>query len=338
VTSDRFQLEVLRRLDADETAAVTLLVERATEADGVRPLSEHVSLHLRYGGDTGVRHVLIYGDGRGDRPHLAGYAHLDTTDAVAGSSSELVVDPAWRRQGIGHALVKAVRNETPDGRLRLWAHGEHTAASRLALSLGFSVSRELWQMRRSLFAPLPRPELPDGVTVRTFRPGQDDAAWVALNARAFADHPEQGGMTHHDLDRRMAEPWFDPAGFFLAERTDAGGADPRLVGFHWTKVHGGDHTHEGDGDHHHDHPHPDHLHAEHGHEPIGEVYVVGVDPAEQGHGLGRALTLVGLRHLRSLGLREVMLYVEADNRPAITVYERLGFTHWDTDVMFGSPD
>jgi len=343
-----FHLEVLRRLDADETAAVTLLVERATEADGVRPLSEHVSLHLRYGGDSGVRHLLLYGDGTGDKPHLAGYAHLDVTDAVAGSSSELVVDPRWRRQGVGRALVTAVRAETPDGRLRLWAHGEHTAAARLAASLGLTVSRELWQLRRSLFAPLARPQLPPGVTVRAFRPGSDERDWVALNALAFADHPEQGAMTNADLGRRMAEPWFDPAGFFLAERPDPASGGSRLIGFHWTKVHGGQgHSH-----------HEDELWApespelpelpepreaqeprehSHGHEPIGEVYVVGVDPAERGHGLGRALTLVGLHHLRSLGLREVMLYVEADNTAALAVYERLGFTHWDTDLMFGTP-
>ena len=344
-----FHLEVLRRLDADETAAVTLLVERATEADGVRPLSEHVSLHLRYGGDAGVRHLLLYGEGRGEQPHLAGYAHLDITDEVAGSSSELVVDPAWRRQGVGRSLVGAVQQETPDGRLRLWAHGDHSAASQLATSLGFTVSRELRQLRRSLFAPLPRPETLEGVTIRTFRPGEDDKAWVALNALAFADHPEQGVMTTDDLEHRMGEPWFDPAGFFLAERANPSTGTAELVGFHWTKVHGGDaHTHEGGepeasrsqhvehGPF--DHELPDHLHSDHGHEPIGEVYVVGVAPSERGRGLGRALTLIGLHYLRSLGLRDVMLYVEADNAAALAVYGRLGFTHWDTDVMFRSPD
>lgn len=329
MTDGAFQLKVLPRLDADEIAAVTLLIERASEADGTRPLSEHVSLHLRYGGDRTVKQLLMYGDGSADRPHLAGYAHLDSTDRVAGSSSELVVDPAWRRRGVGRALVEAVRRETPDGRLRLWAHGEHDAAAALAASLGFTVSRELWQMRRSLFAYLARPEVPAGVTIRTFRPGIDDDAWVQLNAQAFVDHPEQGAMSDDDLHQRIGEPWFDPVGFFLAERHDLDGT-PRLVGFHWTKVHGGDtHTH--------DHEGSDEHHPTHGHEAMGEVYVVGVHPSEQGQGLGRALTLWGLHHLRSLGLTEVMLYVEADNKPAIAVYERLGFTHWDTDVMFAAP-
>lgn len=330
-TPAHVQLEVLGPLDPDETAAVALLVERATEVDGVRPLSEHVSLHLRHGGDAPVRNLLLWVPDPGDRPQLAGYAHLDVTDAVAGSSAELVVDPAWRDRGVGRALLTGVRAETPDGRLRLWAHGEHPAAARLAASTGLSRTRTLFQMRRSLYAPLPRPRLPDGVTVRAFRPGVDDDAWLDLNARAFAGHPEQARWTAADLAVRLAEPWFDPAGFFLAGRGD------RLVAFHWTKVHGG-HHHPGDTDHDHLHEiHHEHGHDEHGHEPIGEVYVVGVDPAEQGHGLGRAMTLVGLRHLRSLGLQDAMLYVDADNTAAIAVYERLGFTRWDTDVMYAAP-
>jgi mycothiol synthase len=154
--------------------------------------------------------------------------------------------------------------------------------------------------------------------VRTFEPGRDDKAWVDLNATVFADHPEQGGWTVDDLHRRVAEPWFDPHGFFLAERDD------RLVGFHWTKVHGG-HTHDTAGGH---------ASDEHGHAPIGEVYVVGVDPSEQGTGLGKALTIVGLRHLRQLGLPDAMLYVDGDNEAAIRLYTGLGFTRWETDVMF----
>jgi mycothiol synthase len=160
-------------------------------------------------------------------------------------------------------------------------------------------------------------------------PGADDQAWVAVNALVFADHPEQGSLTIDDLHRRMAEPWFDPAGFFLAER------DGLLVGYHWTKVHGGDHEPHAPID---GHSHGDGVgQHHHGHELIGEVYVVGVHPSEQGTGLGRALILTGLHHLRSRGLLEVMLYVDADNGRAITAYERLGFTHWDSDVQFRSP-
>jgi mycothiol synthase len=334
-TDTDVRVEVVGRLDPAEIDRVWMLIERATETDGVRPLSEHVALHLRHGGDDRVRNVLLYTAG----DHLAGYAHLDITDVVEGSSAELVVDPELRGRHLGRILVAHVLAETPDGRLRLWSHGEHPAAAALSAAMGFTRMRSLWQLRRSLFAPLPAPVVPPGVEIRTFRPGVDDKAWLALNARAFASHPEQGTWTVADLDQRIAEPWFSAEGFFLAERPDQGG---RLVGFHWTKVHGEvEHVHghrnQGEPAHEHgqEHPHEgDHAGQLHGHDPIGEVYVVGVDPGEQGNGLGRALTLVGLRHLRALGLPDAMLYVDADNTPAIRLYTDLGFTRWDSDVMF----
>ncbi|MGN6333379.1 MAG: mycothiol synthase [Motilibacteraceae bacterium] len=322
------RVEVVQRLDPAVLPAVTDLVEAATDADGVSPLSEHVALHLRHGGDVGALNVLVWaGDGR-EAGSLAAYGHLDATDQVEGASAELVVDPARRRRGYGRTLVRTLLEHAPDGRLRLWAHGRGSSAAELSRALGFVVVRELWQMRRPLHTALPAPSLPEGVTLRTFRPGEDDEAWVALNARAFADHPEQGTWTLRDLRRRMAEPWFDPEGFFLAERATPQG--PRLVAFHWTKVHGGaeHHEHEGIGPH---------SHEAHGHDAIGEVYVVGVDPAEQGHGLGRAMTLVGLRHLRHRGLPTAMLYVDAGNAAAVAVYTALGFTTWDVDAMFSRP-
>ena len=162
-------------------------------------------------------------------------------------------------------------------------------------------------MRRSLYAQLPRPELPDGIALRAFRPGEDDERWVALNARAFADLPDQGRWTLNDLHVRMAEPWFDPSGFILAER------DGAVAGFHWTKVHGD---------------------AGHDHAPIGEVYVLGVDPDAHGLGLGRALTLAGLRYLRGRGLDQAMLYVDEANTRAVTLYRNLEFARWSTDVLF----
>ena len=211
------RVEVVGLLSEDEVRAVADLVEAATEVDGVRPLSEHVMLHLRYGGDAPVRNVLIYGSegsSIGSDEHdtdggqrLAAYGHLDVTDEVAGASAEVVVHPLARHHGLGHLLVATTIAETPDGRLRLWSHGEHPGAAALAASMGFSQSRALWQMRRSLYATLPEPKLPDGVTVRTFEPGRDDDAWVRLNALAFRDHPEQGGWDADDLHRRMSEPW-----------------------------------------------------------------------------------------------------------------------------------
>jgi mycothiol synthase len=330
---------------------VLALVSAATEEDGVGPLSEHVMLHLRYGGDPRARNLLLY-----SQRELAGYAHLDPTDPVEGPSGELVIHPAHRGQGMGLELTRALVAEAGDQPLRLWAHGDLPAATRLATAAGFGRVRALWQMRRSLQARLGRPQLADGLTIRTFEAGRDEDQWLAVNSKAFSRHPEQGGWTRVDLDQREREPWFDPDGFFLAER---GG---RIVGFHWTKIHGraaetaghagpGQAAEETPG--HHGPGHVPGRDAEqpaarrqegaagrgttdHGHEPIGEVYVVGVDPAERGGGLGRALTVIGLRYLRSRGLFQVMLYVDETNIAAIGLYESLGFTHWDTDVMFSN--
>ncbi len=304
------QVRVSGPLPAEQAAEVLDLVRRAAEEDGVSPLSEHVMLHLRYGGDPRARNVLLWQEGT-----LAGYGHLDPTDPVEGPAGEMVIDPAARRHGLGVILGGALASEASPAGLRLWAHGDLPAATRLAAAAGFQRSRALWQMRRSLQTRIGRPQFADGISVRPFRIGQDEDAWVALNRRAFARHPEQGAWTRDDLDMREREPWFDPAGFFLAER------DGQLVGFHWTKIHGGREPDDADG---------------HGHEPIGEVYVVGVDPAARGTGLGRALTLAGLRYLRARGLAQVMLYVDETNTAAIGLYESLGFTHWDTDVMFSS--
>jgi mycothiol synthase len=285
--------------------------------DGDYPLSEHVVLHVRHGGDADVRHLLIRDGDAVDAP-VIGYAHVDVTDQVVGSSAEMAVHPDHRRRGLGRALVEAALEESPDGRLRLWAHGEHPGSAALARH-GFTRARVLFQMRRSLFTPVPAPELPAGVRLRPFQVRRDEAAWIRVNNRAFSEHPDQGRWTERDLQLREAEPWFDPAGFLLAERR----TDGALLGFHWTKVHGADPL-DGPGTH-------DHEHA---HEPIGEVYVLGVDPAGQGLGLGRALTLAGLRHLRGRGLAQAMLYVDESNTTAVRLYESLGFTRWSTDICF----
>lgn len=301
------QIVALPRLTPDESATAIALVERVTDNDGMRPISEHVWLHLREGGDSHSQHLLA----RDLEGGLVGYAHLDITDEVEGPSAELAVDPRARHSGTGRLLVERLIELSPDGRLRLWAHGEQAGAIRLATSMGFTLNRVLWQMRRSLFAPLPRAEFPADVQVRPFRPGVDEQAWLDLNARAFVALPDQGSMTRADLDRRLNEDWFSADGFLMAWSGE------QLVGFHWTKVHG----YVGPG-------------AAHDHESIGEVYVVGVDPSRRGQGLGRALTLAGLHHLRTLGLRQAMLYVDATNTSAISLYETLGFARWDTDVLF----
>ncbi|MCX4533710.1 mycothiol synthase [Streptomyces sp. NBC_00841] len=295
------EIQTLDELSPDQAGAVLDLLGEATRADGRPAVSEQGRLQLRGGPREGVRHLLLTSTGT-----LVGYAQLEDTDPVEAPAAELVVHPAYRGQGHGRALGAALLAATGK-RLRVWAHGGKSAARHLAQVLGLSLFRELRQLRRPL-SPLdiPEPVLPPGVTVRTFVPGQDDAAWLAVNSAAFAHHPEQGSLTQRDLDDRKGEPWFDPKGFFLAERETEGGTE--LVGFHWTKVH-----------------------AE---EQLGEVYVVGIRPDAQGGGLGKALTAIGLRHLAAEGLPTAMLYVDADNPAALTVYERMGFATHEVDLMY----
>ncbi|WP_405862205.1 mycothiol synthase [Streptomyces sp. NBC_01515] len=292
-------IETYSALTPDQAEAVLALIAEAARVDGQQAVSEQGRLRIRGGERDGVSHLLLtLGE------ELVGYAQLEDTDPVEAPAAELVVHPSHRGHGHGRALGAALLAASGK-RLRVWAHGGHAAARHLAQVLGLTMFRELRQLRRPLTdLELPDPVLAEGVTVRTFVPGVDDAAWLAVNAAAFAHHPEQGSLTQGDLDDRKSEAWFDPSGFFLAER------DGDLVGFHWTKVH-----------------------AE---EQLGEVYVVGVLPGAQGGGLGKALTTIGLRHLALQGLPTAMLYVDADNKAAVSVYERLGFTTYETDLMYRS--
>ncbi|MEU9145203.1 mycothiol synthase [Streptomyces sp. NPDC048349] len=293
------QIETLDELTEEQAQAVLALIADAARTDGTTSVSEQGRLQLRGGPREGIRHFLLTEGGR-----LAGYGQLEDTDPVEAPAAELVVHPALRGRGHGRALGTALLAASGK-RIRVWAHGGKSAARHLAQVLGLTLFRELRQLRRPLGPdadPLPEPVLPEGVTVRTFVPGTDDAAWLAANAAAFAHHPEQGSLTQRDLNDRIAQPWFDPKGFFLAERAG------ELVGFHWTKIHRA--------------------------EELGEVYVVGVRPGAQGGGLGKALTTIGLRHLAAAGLPTAMLYVDADNPAALAVYEGMGFTTHEVDLMY----
>ncbi|MFI1970224.1 mycothiol synthase [Streptomyces cinnamoneus] len=295
--SGQRRIEVCEELSSGQLEEVRGLIAEAAAVDGQPAVSEQGRLQLK-GRREGVRHVLLRDADGG----LAGYGQLEENDPVEAPAGEFVVHPDRRGYGHGRALGAALLHESGK-RLRVWAHGGHPAARHLAQVLGMSLFRELRQMRRPLAdLDLAEPVLPEGVTVRTFRPGEDDAAWLAVNAEAFAHHPEQGSLTQRDLDDRKAEGWFDPEGFFLAEK---GG---ELVGFHWTKVHAA--------------------------QGLGEVYVLGVRPGAQGGGLGKSLTAIGLRHLAARGLPTAMLYVDADNAAAVAVYERLGFLTHETDLMY----
>lgn len=284
-------------LTEPERRQVADLQVRAVAADGVAPLSEQTVLNLTAGGGS-VRHVLLYAAER-----LAGYAQVEGGED---GSAELVVDPEQRRQGWGAALLQTALEAEPAA--RVWAHGNLPGAQALAGRAGLAVVRELHKMSRPLTSQdAAAPVLPEGFTARAFVPGQDEQAWLATNAAAFAHHPEQGRLTLADLQDRMAQPWFDPAGFILVQDDTA--PDGEVAAFHWTKVDPATPT-------------------------TGEVYVVGVHPAYQGRGLGRPLTRFGLAHLAARGLDTVVLYVDGDNAAALRTYRGLGFGSIMVDVMY----
>ncbi len=281
-------------LTGGQQREVVELSSEATQFDGVAPLGEHVLLEL---GQQRTQHLLAVDDAG----QLAGYLNLGP------EMSELVVRPKLRRRGTGGALIRAALDRT-GGRGQFWAHGTLVAARATAAAFGMFAVRELIQMRRSL-RDVPEAGIGEGVHIRTYAGPEDDPELLRVNNAAFAWHPEQGGWTQDDIDQRRRQPWFDPGGVFLAVTDDG-----RLLGFHWTKVHG-------DAD-----------------EGLGEVYILGVDPAAQGRGLGRTLTAVGMRALaqRLAGAPDpvVMLYVESDNRAAIRTYEALGFSVHGVDTAF----
>jgi mycothiol synthase len=288
-------------LSDDEQRRIRELIAAARTADGVAPVGDQVLRELSH---DRTRHLIA-----ADGDDVVGYLNLTEVPAMA----ELVVHPSARRNGIGSAMARAGLSEGGDG-ARIWAHGNLGPARATAAALGLVVARELMQMCRPL-TDLPTATTPEGVRIETYSGPGDDAEVLRVNNAAFAWHPEQGGWTEADIAERRGESWFDPAGLFMAvdERTG------KLLGFHWTKVHAAPRGEMHSGD-------------------LGEVYVLGVDPAAQGRGLGATLTLIGLHHLakRLSGSARptVLLYVEADNSAAIKTYQRLGFEAFSVDAAY----
>jgi mycothiol synthase len=297
VTGTEIQrVETLTEEQADEVRRIVAEASRRPgDALANPPINERGMLHLRSSSPFG--HLIAVRDGT-----LVGYAQIDQSDDHVGAE---LVTAAGEPDDLGGELLSEIEQLAGTRRVLLWAHGSASVAGIAAQRANYRQTRVLLQMRRSLTdLEITAIEPPAGVTIRPFVPGADDRSWLAVNARAFADHPEQGSWTQDDLDQRLQAPWFDPAGFLLAER------GTELLGYHWTKIHS-------------EQP-----------EPIGEVYVLGVDPAAQGMKLGSLLLNAGLAYLRDRGLKSVLLYSEESNTKAVRLYEKRGFTVVATDIQY----
>jgi mycothiol synthase len=298
-------LQHLNSLSKFQQDGVIQLINAATQQDGTPPISEHIVLHLRHGGDKSDSHLIIESENK-----VIGYAHIDDTDLVAGPSVELVVHPEHRKSGYGKELLNKAK-EICGSQMRLWAHGDLSAAQKLAEENGFERIRTVIQMRKDLADVHTHQH---NFEIRTFLPGIDNNEWLSLNNQAFKDHPEQGNWSNKDLETRLDESWFDPNGFFVAIE------DSKMIGFTWTKIHGG-----------HSHKHEDEP-EQHDHDPIGEIYITAV--SKSGVGLGKVLTETALAYLKRSGLTSAMLYVDSDNQKALNLYKSLGFIESAQDVMY----
>jgi mycothiol synthase len=290
--SELLTIEVAAEPTETEINGVLQLVADAEPVDQMRTLNEAALLRLRRPHPT-TRHLLV---SEGER--LVAYAQLES--GAEWSAGQLLVSPGDRRRGIGTQLLQRLIMESSSP-LRVWAMGDTPAARALAGTVGMTRQRELLIMERRLDEELPEPVIPAGVQIRTFVPGQDEPEWLQVNAAAFAHHPEQALIDRDDLADRMAEPWFDAEGFFVAT------IDDTMAGFHWTKQH---------------------------QDQLGEVYVLGIAPSAAGRGLGKALLATGLRSLQQRGSTRVQLYVEADHHAAIELYLTYGFATVSRDVMY----
>ena len=313
------RLETPDPADVSAFSEAEALAARAARADGQPPFNDQTMLDARAGAFR--LHTAFAGE------------TLVAVAAVSDDSLELVVDPDSRRRGYGTELLERLLTEaTPP---YAWAHGDHPASRRLAATHGFTAIRNLLQLRMPLDARRLSNHAERGVSkhprvtgfdthgeaallnqrdgeatrpatahLDSFRPGDDDADWVALNARVFAGHPEQGRLSIDDLHARMDEPWFEADDFVVARS-----AEGVLVGYNWLKIDPEDPS-------------------------VGEIYVIGVDSAEAGRGLGRELMNAGLERLGERGCTVAALYVDEENPAAVALYRSLGFTDFTVDVQY----
>lgn len=302
--SSSVEVSTVDSLTQDQQEQVFKIVKYATQVDSVNPLNEHAELHLKHGGDQPISHILATKEGV-----VVGYGHLDQTDLVAGPAAEIIVDPNFRNQGIAKLILKRIEELSKPKPVRLWAHGNVFAAMQFAKKLNYQPIRELIQLKFSLLNVISDYNFANEFKVSTYQGYEDNETVLQINKNSFSELPDQAAWNKQDLQLRLDEHWFDPEGLLIMRKDDA------PVAFCWTKIH---------------------THDEAEHQPLGEIYVLAVSPEFQNRGLGKQLMLWGLHHLRTKGLSEAILYVDAKNVKAMKIYQEIGFVHSGSDTLYKS--
>jgi mycothiol synthase len=300
------EVSVLRPVAPDDIDTLRTLAALAEQSAGHPVLGDSVWRDLN--APSTATALVVARDG----PNIGGVLHIGPTASptAPGVRFSVAVAPGSPVGEVGRALVDTALADARGrdaGPVELLVFGADETWDTVAADLGLRPARDLLQLRVPL--PAAPPRWPPSVRVRPFEPGSDEDGWLVVNNRAFVDDPDQGGWDPESLRGREREPWFDPAGFLLA-------FDERgLAGFCWTRLH----------------PSAPPLVVE----TAGEIYVIGVDPDRRGIGLGRALVLGGLDDLHERrGATTGMLFVDAGNEPAVSLYTSIGFSRARVDRAY----
>jgi mycothiol synthase len=295
--SDEVEIQTLHEPAETDVRGLEALVELTTRHDGHRPIGEHALIELQ-AGPREFPHLSLVAR-QGDA--LVGWAHLSKRETRLGWRFEAFVSPDHRARGIGGRLVSGVLAHVAregGGRVHFWAYDPGPAHMKIVMHHGMKLARRISRMHRTL--PAGRAQAREGVELRPFRVGRDEAAWLDAHNEVFADHPDEGNWREQDLAWHLEEPWFDPEGFILAVD------DEGVAGYCWMKPEGS----------------------------VAWLYILGVRPRARGRGLGRALAAAGLSWAASKGAHMCQLYADSSDEPALAVYRALGFTQDHVDECY----